>query len=181
VLLIEYLPDSPAYGVLELGHGLWRVPLDGTGAVQLTNDSMGWSYVSNGEAWANSRSLNIAGAPDDILRFDLQTRQLTTWFSPGKRTAVLAIDSSGVPVISSEAGTYEVWRVAAAESGVKIWSGPSNDLVPGGPVAVDGGAMWFSAWSLASGSGIYRYSQSKGMELVAKFSDRTVWVAGPCG
>src|ERR1700738_1189220 len=61
VTRVEYLPESPAYGVLVKPLGLWRVPLIGGGAVQLTDDTRAWAYVSPGAAWANSRSLTIAG------------------------------------------------------------------------------------------------------------------------
>ena len=117
VTRVEFLPESPAFGLLVQPRGLWKVPVSGGAAVQLTNDTLGWAYVSNGAAWALSRSLNIAGAPSDVLRLDLQIRQLTTWFAPGKRVVVLAIDSIGVPLIMSEADSNELWRVPASTSG----------------------------------------------------------------
>jgi hypothetical protein len=180
VTRVEYLPDSPAFGVLVKPLGLSKVPLAGGGEVQLTDDTRAWVYVSQGAAWALSRSLNIAGAPSDVLRLDLQTKQVTTWFAPGKRTAVLAIDSSGVPLIMSEADTYDLWRVPAPNRAVKVWSAADNSMGPYDPAAVDGSVIWFSSHSMARESGIYRYSPEKGIELVANFKDRLVWVAGPC-
>lgn len=180
VTRVEYLPESPAYGVLVKPLGLWRVPLIGGGAVQLTDDTRAWAYVSPGAAWANSRSLNIAGAPSDIIRLDLQTSQATTWFAPGKRTSIQAIDSSGVPLIMAEAGSFDLWRVPAPDGAVKVWSAADNEMGPYGPVAVDGRVIWFSSHSMTHESGIYRYSAAKGVELVANFKDRLVWVAGPC-
>ena len=180
VTRVEYLPESQAFGVLVKPLGLWRVPLMGGGAVQLTDDTMAWVYASQGAAWALSRSLNIAGAPTDVLRLDLKTKQVTTWFAPGKRTAVLAIDSGGVPLIMSEADSFDLWRVPAPDGAVKVWSAADNEMGPYSPVAVDGRVIWFSSHSMTRESGIYRYSAAKGVELVANFKDRLVWVAGPC-
>jgi hypothetical protein len=169
-----------AFGEMTFGKGLWKVPLDGGVPVQLTFDSRNWPVVSGGFAWGEGFTTNISGSPNEILRLDLRTKQTQTWFEPGKRSYVLAIDSSGAPLISAEADVHELWRVPSPDRAVKVWSATRTEMGPNGPAVVDGGVVWFSSWSMSREWGIYRYSAAKGVELVARFSDRPVWVAGPC-
>jgi hypothetical protein len=180
VMRIEYLPYSEAYGVMAVGRGLWRVPLKGGVPVQLTGDSRNWPFVGAGAAWGEGSTFDVGGGPNDVVRLDLRTLQLTTWFAPGKRSRVLAIDASGVPLIMSEAAAYELWRVAAPDGAVKVWSAAPGATGPYSPAAVDGSVVWFSSTSLTPSWSIYRYSASRGLELVANFSDHPVSVAGPC-
>jgi hypothetical protein len=180
VMRIEYLPESPAYGVMQVGRGLWKVPLDAGTPVQLTSDGRNWAFVSGGFAWGDGNTFDVAGGPNDIVRVDVQTKQLKTWFAPATRSRVLAIDSSGAPLIMAESAEHELWRVPAPDRAVKVWSAGANEMGPYGPIAVDGTAVWFSSRSMSREWGIYRYSAAKGVELVARFSDRPVWVAGPC-
>jgi hypothetical protein len=180
VMLVEYLPDSPAYGVMQVGRGLWKVPLVGGAPVQLTKDSRNWAFVSGGFAWGDGNTYDVAGGPNDVIRMDLQTKKAETWFAPGKRSRVVAIDSDGAPLIMSEAANAELWRVAAPKDAVNIWSDASGGLRPYFPFAVDHGVIWFSSSSLTPSWAIFRYSAAKGMELMASFSDHPVSVAGPC-
>lgn len=180
VMRIDYLPESPAYGVMVAGRGLWKVPLGGGAPVQLTSDSRGWAFVSKGAAWGHSNTLDVAGGPNDVVRLDLKTREQTVWFDVHKRSHVLAIDASGVPLIMSEAASNELWRVPSPDSDVRIWSSKANENGPYAPVAVDGDVVWFSSRSLAREWSIYRYAPPHGVELVASFTDHPVWVAGPC-
>ena len=179
MMRLEYLPESPAFGVIAAGRGLWKVPLKGGVPVKLTSDTREW-MISAGVAWGGGSTLNIAGGPNDIVRMDLQTMQVTTWFAPGKRSHVLAVDARGVPLIMSEAADQELWRVPAPGGGAKIWSGPTDGPRPYYPVAVDGGVIWFSSANSTPSWSIFRYSAARGLELVANFSDHPVSVAGPC-
>ena len=173
--LIKYLPYSEAYGVLTEDQGLWKVPPDGGPPVELSSDPRGW-LVAGGAAWGGGY-LDIAGGPNDIVRLDLHTMKVTTWFKPGKRSRILAVDSAGVPLILAEAADEEVWSVPAPAGAVEVWSGPGDGPRPEVLGAVDGGVTWFTGGSLTSWT-IYRYS-SRGLEIVATFTD-PVMVAGPC-
>jgi hypothetical protein len=82
-------------------------------------------------------------------------------------------------MVTSEADSYDLWRVPAPNGAIKLWSTPYKEMGPYGPVAVDGKVIWFSSQG-SSESGIYRYSEARGLEVVARFSDRLMWVAGPC-
>lgn len=176
---IEFLPYSEAYGVLVLGHGLWRLPLAGGVPEQLTSDNRNWT-LGPGAAWGDGSTVNIAGGPNDVVRFDLSTKQSTTWFPNGMRAYVLAIDSAGTPLIFTDAGDEELWRVPAPPAAVKVWSGPTDGDRPYSPVAVDGGTVWFSSANYTRTWSIYRYTAKARVELMAHFTDHPVSVAGPC-
>jgi hypothetical protein len=178
LMQIEFLPDSPAYGVLELGQGLWMVLLKGGAPTQLTADSRYW-ILGAGAAWGGSSTVNIAGAPNDIIRFDLKTRQSTVWFAPGKRSFVLGTDDRGTPLIMSGAADDELWMVPTPDTRVEIWSGSSGGSRPWSPVAFDGGTIWLSSANTTPTWNIFRYTGT-GLEVMATFTDHPVTVAGPC-
>jgi hypothetical protein len=180
VMRIEYLPESPAYGVLVAGRGLWKVPLKGGEPVELTSDGREWPFVAAGAAWGAGSTLDVAGGPNDIVHLDLRTMQVTTWFAAGKRSRLLAVDATGSALIRTEAAEAELWRVPSPGGAVKVWSGPANGPWPDYPVAVDGGVVWFSSANPTPTWSIYRYSAASGLELVANFSDHPMTVAGPC-
>jgi hypothetical protein len=178
VMKIEFLPESPAFGVLVLGHGLWMVPLTGGAPEQLTSDNRGWT-LGRGAAWGGGNTVNIAGGPNDIIRFDLQTRQSTVWFARHTRAYVLGTDDLGTPLILTEADDEELWMVPTPVTKVEIWSGPTNGPRPWAPVAFDGGTIWLSSANTTRTWNIFRYT-GPGLEVMASFSDHPVSVAGPC-
>lgn len=179
VMRVEY-QESVAFGTLEIGRGLWRVPFAGSTPTQLTTDARGWVWVSGDGVFGGDITANIAGAPNDIVRFDLKTRQQTTWFSHNVRSRVIGVDASGAAFIITDAADEELWRVTKPGSEAEIWSGSTNAIRPDGPIAVDGSQVWLSSSSLAPGSAIYNYSPQNGLHQVGSFNDRTVTVAGPC-
>jgi hypothetical protein len=179
LMRIEFLPESPAYGVLVKGRGLWMVPLKGGVPTQLTADNREWT-LGNGAAWGGGSTIDVAGGPNDIVRFDLNTKQSKIWFAPGMRSRVLAIDSGGAPLIMSEAADEELWLVPSPDGAVKVWSGPTDGPRPYVPVAADDGALWFSSSSMMRTWTIFRYTVAAGLEVMANFTDHPVTVAGPC-
>jgi len=178
VMKIEFLPESPAFGVLVLGHGLWMVPLAGGAPEQLTSDNRGWT-LGPGAAWGGGSTANIAGGPNDIIRFDLQTRQSTVWFGRDTRAFVLGTDDRGTPLIMTEGADEELWMVPTPDTRVEIWSGPTNGPRPWAPLAFDGGTIWLSSANVTRTWMIFRYTGT-GLEVMASFSDQPVYVAGPC-
>jgi hypothetical protein len=179
VMRIEYV-ESPAYGQLPISHGLWRVPRDGGPPVALTSDSTDWQILGSGAAWGGGSTLDVAGGPNDVVRLDLATRQLTTWFSPGMRSRVIAVDRSSAILVMSEAADDELWRVTSPGRAVKVWSGTTDVLGPWYPAANDGDVVWFSSRSGTPAWAIFRYSPDRGLQQVASFTDHPVSVAGPC-
>jgi hypothetical protein len=179
MLRLEYV-SSPAYGMLPVARGLWRVPREGGSPTQLTDDTRDWAWVAAGVAWGDQNTLDAAGGPNDVVRLDLNTRLVTVWFAPGARSRVLAVDVTGVPVVMIEAADYELWSVKLPGGAVKVWSGKPDGLGPYWPLAVDGTVIWLSSRSGTPAWAIYRYSADVGLEQVATFTDHPTSVAGPC-
>ena len=179
LMRIEFLPESPAYGVLVLGHGLWKLALTGGAPEQLTSDTREWT-LGVGAAWGGGSTIDVAGGPNDIIRFDLKTKQSTAWFAPGKRSRVLGTDDRGTPLIMSEAADEELWIIPTPESRVEVWSGSTDGPRPAAPVAADGAAFWFSSANTTRSWTIFRYTAAAGLAVMANFTDHPVTVAGPC-
>jgi hypothetical protein len=92
----------------------------------------------------------------------------------------LSVDSGGSGLILTEAADEEVWRVAPSGDAVEVWSGPTDAIRPGAPVAVDGSDVWLSSDSLTPAWAVYHFSPQGGFQQVATFTDHPVSVAGPC-
>jgi hypothetical protein len=122
LMRIEFLPESPAYGVLVLGHGLWKVALTGGAPERLTSDNRTWT-LGPGAAWGGGSTVNIAGGPNDIIRFDLRTKQSAVWFARNTRAFVLGTDDLGTPLIMSDGADDELWMVPGPDTRAEIWSG----------------------------------------------------------
>src|SRR6202165_4468809 len=75
LMRIEYV-DTAAYGLMAFGRGLWKLPLTGGVAEQLTSDSRSWTFGA-GAAWGGGSTMDDGGGPDDIVRLDLKTKQST--------------------------------------------------------------------------------------------------------
>lgn len=177
---VEYV-DSVAYGTIGFGKGLWELPLDGSKPLQFTNDSMIWRWVGGGGVWSGG-PFDVAGGPNAVSRFDLQTMQTTTLFSHGERSRVLAIEASGAAVILTEGSVDQLWRVSAAGDSTGVWLGNTAGLRPESPVAVDGSDVWLSSAMPPPESqwAIFHLSVAGPLQQVAPFTDRPVQVAGGC-
>jgi len=165
---------------LEIDKGLWKMPLDGSQSTQLTTDSRNWAWVSGGGVYGDRFSGDVAGAPNDVVRFDLRTRQLTSWFNPQMRSRLLAVDATGAALVITEGSDDEIWRVKGPGNAVKVWSGPPDGIRPDGSVAVDGTGVWLTGASFAREWAIFHFTPGGGMQQVATFTDRPISVAGPC-
>lgn len=179
VMRIEFM-STVAYGNIEVGKGLWKVPLDGGAPTQLTSDARHWAWVANGGVYGDASTVDVAGGPNDVVRYDLRSGQVTTLFDVHQRSRVLSVDATGAALIVAEADQAQVWRAPQAGSAVQVWSGATDGPVPEGPVAVDGTDVWLSGSSLRHEWAIYHYSLQNGMQQAASFTDRPVTVAGPC-
>lgn len=173
--------DSTAYGRMEISKGLWSIPLDGGEPAQLTTDSRHWAWAHAGGVYGDYSTGDVAGAPNDVVRFDVEKRQTVKWFDPHARTRLLAVDVKGAAFVETETSDEELWRVSGPGDAVKVWSGSPEETRPGGPVAVDGSDIWFSSSSMTRSWTIFHYSSHAGMRQVATFTDRPMTVAGPCG
>jgi len=179
VMRVEYV-ETNAYGRLAIGQGLWQVPLDGSAPVQLTSDARAWLWFADGAVYGGGSTADVAGGPNDIVRFDVQTMRQTTLFSRGVRSRLLAVDATGVALIMGEATDRKLWLVSAAGDAVPVWSGGMDAPAPDYPFAVDGSDVWLSGAAPAHLWAIYHSSRAGGFQLVATFNDHPVTVAGPC-
>jgi len=176
---VEFI-ESQAYGTTEKSLGLWKLPLDGSAPVQLTSDSRRWTWAAAGGVYGDITTGDVAGAPNDIARFDLSTQKFEVLYEPGARARLLAVDEKGTAFVLTESGDEQLWRVSGPNAAIKIWAGTSDGIRPEGPVAVDGSEVWFSSSSMRTTWAIFHYSPRNGLEQMATFSDRPVSVAGPC-
>jgi hypothetical protein len=178
---VEYV-DSAAYGTIARGKGLWKIPLDGSNPSQLTSDSRMWAWSAGDTVFGGGSTLDVAGGPNDIVRFDVRAAQVVTVFSHHMRSRVLAVDVTGAALILAEGDDEELWRVPASGNAVELWSGPPDKIRPEIPVAVDGPDIWLSSamsWRETAWS-IFHYSPATGLMQVATFRDRPVQAAGGC-
>jgi hypothetical protein len=179
VMQMEYV-ESAAYGRLGISHGLWKVPVSGGAPVKLTGDSLDWSWVDGRAVYAAGDTQDMAGGPNPVVRFDLSTGRVGTWFDGGARTSVLVVDTAGTALVITEGAEEALWRIPATGGPVKVWSGAPDSIHPWAPVAVDGAGVWFSSASSAPQWAIYHYTPSTGLRQVAAFPDHPVTVAGAC-
>lgn len=180
VMQMEYV-QSAAFGQLGVSHGLWKVALSGGPPTRLSSDTLNWQWVVDSTVYGAGSTLDVAGGPSPVVRFDGGTGQMKgMWFdSPGTSTHILAVDSGGNGLVLTEGADEEMWRIAANGEPVRVWSGAANGMHPWGPVAVDGSTVWLSSSSSTRAWAIYRYSPATGLRQVALF-DHPVTVAGRC-
>jgi DNA-binding beta-propeller fold protein YncE len=179
VMRVEYV-NTNAYGLLPFGKGLWKLPLKGGAAVQLTSDARSWDGVARGGVYGSQFTTDDAGGPNDIVRFDTSTLKTTVWLDKQARSRLLAVDVDGVALVMTEAATNTLWRVARPGDAVSLGAWASDAIRPEAPVAVDGSDVWFSSLSLTPAWAIFHFSPREGLQQVATFTDRPVTIAGPC-
>jgi hypothetical protein len=88
--------------------GLWRIPPTGGAPEQLTSQG-NWPVIGPDAAWSvasSPQSLVSAGGYGTVLsRFDLLSRQVTTWYSStGGDFRLATVDTNGRPVLVSRSG-----------------------------------------------------------------------------
>ena len=192
LMKLVYGPPSAAFGTLATPQGLWLLPLNGGAPQQITADHRSWQAVHGGLAWANELNRadpqpyggDVGYSPNQIVRMDLATRTTETWlYTPGESASVMGVDRAGVPFVESQnGGKQEVWRLDRAKPEAPIWAAKWGELGPSMPMVADGSVVWMSGWlpSPPYSPAVYRWSAASGLQLVARFDDRRVWVAGPC-
>jgi hypothetical protein len=163
--------------------GLWRIS-PSTGAAQRIAAQGAWLVIGAGAAWSvvqeGSAPSTVPSIPEssvgiELLRLDLQTSQVTTWYTSREgRFRVAAIDAGGHPVLVG-VDTKVLWIVTAA--------GVVQTTPVGAPylhdIMADSHGVWFSiAWEQGS------------LHLLEGATDRVmghsanglqgVYFAGPC-
>ena len=183
IYLVHHLIGTDA------SNGLVRVdPVSGAQQsipVPALNWGVGWR-VDSGAAWATDfdpRSDPNAGAgwkmgQDRLLRFDLETKALTTWYDePGRPLGLLAFDPAGSPVVVHVANQWAsaVGVIEAAGAERTVWTAPPNTNVAGA------GSDSHGTWLITLGAGTVFVPRSGGTAVPATdYSAAGTTVAGPC-
>jgi len=163
--------------------GLWLVPY--TGAPRQITSVGFWQAASSTGAFGTVTSAVPAGASNEIIRVDLNTGALATWFSrKNSQSAVMGIDAVGAPIISVSyhAQNYyanEVWIVPSAGHGIPIGGSSQNydGVNLGGPPVADQNGVWFPANLRYAGQGFALYVPGSGVYWMTNLS---ATLAGGC-
>lgn len=170
-----YLTASPRQGGFPIG--LWvSSPTDGS--VRQLADRGYWQALDPTAAWGTPDAPTSAGAGDaTLLRLDLKTGANVAWFRGGAaQLVVLGLDGASPLVMTTTAGSTEVWSVPAPGSSTKIYSGPGQEAQAALRVIGTGVKDAHGLW-LGSPDGLLLYVQGTGFR---RMSSAAGWVAGPC-
>lgn len=149
--------------------GLWRVD-PATGSFREVNRDGFWQYVGGGAAWAVSTAYDSAQplVQGRILRLDLQTQAVTTWFGgPGPNLHLVGLENAGHPIV---AVPTQIFVLAGANAPQQIYGAAP---FPGITSLSDRIGTWFGTQA-----GTYLYRAGVGF---TKVSDVPGQVAGSCG
>jgi hypothetical protein len=153
---------------------LWRIPLDGGRANQVTTGGH-WIAITAGSAWGTE---SAPGMPIVLTRLDLATGQTTRWGSFDDNAQFLGFDAVGWPIISigDVAGVVVAkpspWvdQPVATRFALAPRSA-NNDYAPSGAIG-DSHGIW-----LAGADGIYLSVDG----AATKISNIHAFPAGTCG
>jgi len=156
------------YAMQQNKAGLWLVPYSGD-PTQITSAGF-WQAASSVAAYGTPTSAVPSGATNDIIRVDLKTGALATWFSrKDTQTSVMGIGAGGAPIIfvNYQAPYYvtEVWIVPSAGRGIPLGGGNSGygSINLNGPPVTDSYGTWFLGGVPYGGSGMVLYVLGKGL------------------
>ena len=79
LMRVEYV-DSPAYGRLAQGKGLWKLALNGAEPTELTSDARGWVWFADGAVYGGQSTMDVAGGPNDVDAWEDARGKLSTRF-----------------------------------------------------------------------------------------------------
>src|SRR4030088_2422453 len=168
--IVAYAPEGIyLYWNVQSFSGLWLVD-PATGSFSEVNREGFWQYVGGGAAWAVSRAYDSAQplVQGRILRLDLKTRAITTWFSgPDPNLSLVGLDNEGHPIVTVPTQIFVRAQANAPQqiSGASSFSGITS--------VSDGYGTWFGTQG-----GTYLYRAGVGF---TKVSDAAGQVAGGCG
>jgi hypothetical protein len=126
--------------------GLWLLPFSGSPR-EITTDGY-WSVVGAGAAYGTSSSAVPQGAANTIVRVDLKTGAIQSWFTvQNGQSQVIGTDNAGNPIIQDfvffpnafPSNNSQIWIVPGLAKGYVIENNPPFNS---GPVA-DSHGIWF--------------------------------------
>jgi hypothetical protein len=124
--------------------GLWLVPYSGAPR-QITAGGF-WAAATDRFAYGSPTSAVPQGATNSIIRVDLSTGQVSTWFTRVAATSnVIGLDEQGGAIISANGnGGFEIWFADSPTSAIPVLGNGNGFYINGAPVA-DGNGVWFAA------------------------------------
>jgi hypothetical protein len=169
------LDNTYAYGMLDSSGGahLWKLPLDGSQAVQLRVNGT-WQSVNGGAAWGTGANSLPAGAPFSLQRLDLQSNAVSTWVQLSGPGSLVGFDK-GAPIVQAGGPGGDVMVVPS--QGVQQAVARNFSFLNGSdgrdhlPALGDAHGIW-----LAGGDGIYLSVNG----VASKQSSVQAYLAGPC-
>jgi hypothetical protein len=170
------LDNTYAYGMLASSAGahLWKLPLDGSQAVQLRVNGI-WLFVNHGAAWGTGSASLPQGAPFSLQRLDLQNNTVSTWIELSGPGSLVGFDASGAPIVQVGGPGGDV--VVAPSQGVQRTVAQNFYFAKGTagiahlPALGDSHGIW-----LAGAEGIYLSVDG----VASKQSFVPAYLAGPC-
>ena len=177
------LVDVESAGVYAHGvnaAGLWWIPFSGSG--QLITTTGFWQSVGGGAAYGTATSAVPQGVPNTILRLDLKTGAMESWFlADGASSQVAGFDSKGVLLVQTSSfngdytGNYvQLWSVPSV-GGAKVivdtFAFKATNFGP--PIISDSHGLWSS-----NGQAIFVLVQGDGLHRAAGVGGQ---LAGGCG
>lgn len=127
--------------------GLWRLPLDGSGASEVI-DHGSWPLVAGGVAWGYGLSNPPQGVPNPVVRHDLNTGSERIF--QDVQGQLIGLDAAGDPIVESNGGNgNQLSLLAPGGSLDRFWNG-YNTYVQG-PVVADQWGIWFTITGNQSG------------------------------
>jgi hypothetical protein len=149
------LDNTYAYGMLDspAGAQLWKLPLDGSQAVQLKVNGT-WQFVNRGAAWGTGSASLPQGAPFSLQRLDLQTNTVSTWMQLTGPGRLVGFDANGAPIVQVGGPGGDV--IMAPSQGTQrsvahnFYFGQGTDGIAHLMALGDAHGIW-----LAGGDGIY--------------------------
>ena len=168
------------YAMKQSLSGLWLVPFSGD-PTQVTSAGF-WQAVSATAAYGTPTSAVPQGAENQVLRVDLASGAVATWFArSGTQSQVVGIDTTGAVILYVNYGApsyaTEIWVVGAAGKGVPI-GGNSNTyqgINLSLPPVSDANGIWFGAYS--NTQGLVLYVPNKGVYWMSNLGGS---LAGGC-
>jgi hypothetical protein len=172
------------YAEISGSAGLWLLPWSGS-SQQIATIGY-WQGVGGGAAYGAATSAVPQGASNTIIRLDLSTGSVDSWFTrPSSQASVAGFDSAGNPIlyVYTPRGE-EVWIISAPNSGTFVVASFAQFNVNGSPVA-DHNGVWFAGYFNSppytggyNGPAIILYIPGSGIYSMSSFGAQ---LAGGCG
>lgn len=163
---IVAVESAGVYAMQQGAAGLWLVPYSGDPR-QITSAGY-WQTGNAAYAYGTPTSAVPNGADNQIIRVDLSSGAVETWFSrTGTQDYVIGVTADGAAIVNVQYYAYnnvgETWIVPQAGNGFPIAGTyyTYQGVALNGPTVADANGIWFGSGGIAlyvSGKGVYGMS-----------------------